>query len=90
MEQEDTRMKSMSPLLQPKSTKFLKPAEKLVVDTLLQERPKRKVQKRSLSNHIISRWYRPPEIVLLEKNYNTAVDMWSLGCVLAEMINCTD
>ncbi|XP_056315763.1 dual specificity tyrosine-phosphorylation-regulated kinase 4-like [Danio aesculapii] len=33
--------------------------------------------------YIGTRWYRPPE-VLLQQPYNTAMDMWSLGCVLAE------
>lgn len=33
--------------------------------------------------------YRPPEIILMEKRYGTSVDMWSLGCVLAELIFCT-
>ena len=39
-----------------------------------------------MSNHVVSRWYRPPEIILLENSYDTAVDMWSLGCMLASMI----
>ena len=42
------------------------------------------------SDHVVSRWYRPPEIILLEKNYDQAVDIWSLGCILAELIYCTD
>ena len=48
----------------------------------------RKTQKRSLSNHITSRWYRPPEIILVEKNYDSAIDIWGLGCILAEMLFC--
>jgi mitogen-activated protein kinase 1/3 len=54
------------------------------------QRPQRQKQIRCLSNHITSRWYRPPEIILVEKNYNAAVDIWSLGCVAAEMLYCTD
>eukprot|EP00826_Nyctotherus_ovalis_P055021 TRINITY_DN7277_c0_g3_i6.p1 TRINITY_DN7277_c0_g3~~TRINITY_DN7277_c0_g3_i6.p1 ORF type:complete len:429 (+),score=128.28 TRINITY_DN7277_c0_g3_i6:272-1558(+) len=41
---------------------------------------------RELSGHIATRWYRPPEIILLEKVYTTAVDMWSAGCVFAELL----
>ena len=37
-----------------------------------------------------SRWYRPPEVVLLDHNYNQSVDVWSVGCTLAEMIHCSD
>jgi len=36
---------------------------------------------------VASRWYRAPEICLLQKNYGQAVDMWSTGCVLAELLN---
>lgn len=53
-------------------------------------RSARKMQMRELSEHVVSRWYRSPEIILLEKNYDQAVDIWSLGCVLAELIYCTD
>ena len=42
---------------------------------------------RRLSNHVSSRWYRAPEVILLDKQYNTKVDVWGLGCILAEM--CT-
>ena len=40
---------------------------------------------RNLSNHVCSRWYRPPEIILIDK-YDFKVDMWSLGCIFAEII----
>ena len=43
---------------------------------------------RQLSNHIASRWYRSPEIILIEKIYNQSVDIWALGCILGEMLNC--
>ena len=42
-----------------------------------------------MSSHVIARWYRPPEIILVEKNYDQAVDIWSLGCVLGEMLFAT-
>lgn len=41
---------------------------------------------RELTGHIGTRWYRSPELVLLEKIYSTAVDMWALGCVFAELL----
>jgi mitogen-activated protein kinase 1/3 len=62
----------------------------MIADALEADRAKRMNQTRCLSNHITSRWYRPPEIILVEKNYDTAVDIWSLGCVFAEMLFCTD
>lgn len=39
-----------------------------------------------MSNHIGSRWYRAPEICLLEKQYDSASDIWSLGCTIAELV----
>lgn len=40
-----------------------------------------------LTDYVITRWYRPPELLLKynNKNYNGKVDMWSVGCVFAEM-----
>ena len=39
-----------------------------------------------MSSHVASRWYRAPEISLVEKRYDTAADMWSLGCILYELL----
>jgi serine/threonine protein kinase len=47
-------------------------------------------QKRSLSNHVISRWYRPPEIIFIEKDYDQAVDLWSLGCIVSDIVNSSE
>eukprot|EP00826_Nyctotherus_ovalis_P011250 TRINITY_DN1293_c0_g1_i1.p1 TRINITY_DN1293_c0_g1~~TRINITY_DN1293_c0_g1_i1.p1 ORF type:complete len:232 (+),score=53.03 TRINITY_DN1293_c0_g1_i1:1069-1764(+) len=44
------------------------------------------VLKRELTGHVGTRWYRPPEIILLEKVYSTAMDVWSAGCVFAELL----
>ena len=33
---------------------------------------------------VVTRWYRAPELVLGEKYYTTAVDIWGVGCVFAE------
>ena len=36
---------------------------------------------------VITLWYRAPEILLGVKHYSTPVDLWSIGCIFAEMIN---
>lgn len=36
-------------------------------------------------NYIVTRWYRAPEIIE-DRDYGTMADMWSLGCVLGEMV----
>ena len=34
---------------------------------------------------MVARWYRPPELILGQQ-YNEKVDVWSLGCVFAELV----
>ena len=46
----------------------------------------RKNMKRQLTGHVVTRWYRAPELILLEKDYGTAIDMWSVGCIFAELL----
>lgn len=41
---------------------------------------------RVLTEHVVTRWYRAPEVILLEREYNTAVDVWSIGCIFAELL----
>jgi mitogen-activated protein kinase 1/3 len=41
--------------------------------------------KRELTSHVVTRWYRAPEVILLEKDYTAAIDMWSVGCIFAEL-----
>jgi mitogen-activated protein kinase 1/3 len=43
-----------------------------------------------MTPHVISRWYRPPELILGEKKYSTKVDDWSVGCILAELLGFED
>lgn len=40
----------------------------------------------SLVAYICSRYYRAPELIFGSTNYTAAVDLWSIGCVLAEML----
>jgi mitogen-activated protein kinase 1/3 len=44
------------------------------------------MMKRELTGHVGTRWYRAPEIILLEKVYSTSCDIWSVGCVFAELL----
>jgi cyclin-dependent kinase 2 len=41
----------------------------------------------SYTNECVSVWYRPPEILLGDTRYDTAVDIWSAGMIMAELIN---
>ena len=42
-------------------------------------------QKRKLTRHVVSRWYRAPEVILIEKSYSNQIDVWSAGCIAAEL-----
>lgn len=37
------------------------------------------------THEVVTVWYRPPEILLGAQHYSVPVDLWSIGCVLAEM-----
>lgn len=39
-----------------------------------------------LTEYVVTRWYRAPEVMLLPKQYSTAVDIWSVGCILGEIL----
>ncbi|KAF2434370.1 cell division control protein 2 [Tothia fuscella] len=42
---------------------------------------------RTYTHEVVTLWYRAPEILLGGRQYSTGVDMWSVGCIFAEM--CT-
>ncbi|CDH55172.1 map kinase [Lichtheimia corymbifera JMRC:FSU:9682] len=39
-----------------------------------------------MTEYVATRWYRAPEIMLSFQNYTKAIDMWSVGCIFAEML----
>lgn len=46
--------------------------------------------KRSMTTHVASRWYRAPELIVDKQDYDFQVDMWSLGCILGELISFSE
>jgi len=38
------------------------------------------------TNRVITLWYRPPELLLGATAYGPAVDIWSIGCIMLEMV----
>jgi mitogen-activated protein kinase 1/3 len=55
-------------------------------EMLISDRPRRKEMKRVISLHVGSRWYRAPEISLVEKSYDQSADLWSMGCIVYELL----
>ncbi|KAF7056058.1 hypothetical protein CFC21_063513 [Triticum aestivum] len=42
---------------------------------------------RTFTHEVVTLWYRAPEILLGARQYSTPVDVWSVGCIFAEMVN---
>lgn len=40
---------------------------------------------KTYTHEVVTLWYRAPEILMGSKQYNTSVDVWSIGCIFAEM-----
>jgi serine/threonine protein kinase len=40
----------------------------------------------NLTEYVVTRWYRAPEIMLSSQEYSKAVDMWAVGCIFGEML----
>ena len=60
--------------------------KKAIKNRLVRTKNKRKSMKRELTGHVVTRWYRAPELILLEKDYGPAIDVWSIGCIFAELL----
>ncbi|XP_060172573.1 protein IMPAIRED IN BABA-INDUCED STERILITY 1-like [Lycium barbarum] len=43
-------------------------------------------QKQPLTSRVVTLWYRPPELLLGSTDYGASVDLWSIGCVFAEIL----
>lgn len=41
----------------------------------------------SYNHEVVTLWYRPPDVLLGSRKYSTSVDIWSIGCIFAEMVN---
>lgn len=42
---------------------------------------------RAYTHEVVTLWYRAPELLLGSRFYSMAVDLWSLGCIFAEMVS---
>ncbi|EKX40974.1 hypothetical protein GUITHDRAFT_56704, partial [Guillardia theta CCMP2712] len=38
------------------------------------------------TTYVVTRWYRAPEVLMGDSDYNTSIDIWSVGCILAELL----
>ena len=42
---------------------------------------------KELTKHVVTRWYRAPEVILMNQMYSYSIDMWSVGCIFAELLS---
>lgn len=40
-----------------------------------------------MTDYVATRWYRPPELLIGREDYDCSIDIWSVGCVMAELID---
>ncbi|XP_059660646.1 mitogen-activated protein kinase 3-like [Cornus florida] len=40
-----------------------------------------------MTEYVVTRWYRAPELLLNSSNYTGAIDVWSVGCIFMELMN---
>jgi mitogen-activated protein kinase 1/3 len=40
----------------------------------------------TLTEHVLTRWYRAPEVILNVSHYSNALDVWLIGCIFAELL----
>ena len=57
----------------------------LFVSNPRKSRNRRELSK-SLTKHVVTRWYRAPEVILMNEAYSYEIDLWSAGCIFAELL----
>jgi len=65
---------------------LMKVADFGLARSLLMDKENDKDTKPQMTDYVATRWYRAPEILLGSNKYETAVDLWSLGCIFGEML----
>ncbi|KAG6406030.1 hypothetical protein SASPL_133626 [Salvia splendens] len=40
-----------------------------------------------MTEYVVTRWYRPPELLLNSSDYTAAIDIWSVGCIFMELLD---
>ena len=45
------------------------------------------MEDKDMTQYVVTRWYRAPELIMLSKDYSSKVDVWSSGCIMAELLS---
>lgn len=41
---------------------------------------------RNMTQEVVTQYYRAPELLMGTRHYNAGIDMWSVGCIFAELL----
>ncbi|CAK85439.1 unnamed protein product (macronuclear) [Paramecium tetraurelia] len=47
------------------------------------------IEDENKTEYVVTRWYRAPEVILQASEYTKAIDIWSVGCIFAELLGRT-
>ena len=42
---------------------------------------------KNISERVATLWYRPPDVILGNTNYSKSIDMWAVGCIMAQLFS---
>lgn len=45
-----------------------------------------KAENKEFTDYVSTRWYRAPELLVGDRNYGKAVDVWAIGCIFVELL----
>jgi len=45
-----------------------------------------KSENKEFTDYVSTRWYRAPELLVGDRNYGKAVDVWAIGCIFVELL----
>lgn len=62
-------------------------AGKPSLSALKAQRMKKMRMSKELTQHVVTRWYRAPEVILMNEFYSYSIDIWSVGCIFAELLS---
>ena len=48
--------------------------------------PSQPCMQRQITKHVVTRWYRAPEVLLPGEGYSESMDVWSAGCIAGELL----
>ena len=49
-------------------------------------RGRRNTMQGFMTEYVVTRWYRAPELLLSCEDYSASIDVWSVGCIFAELL----